>query len=119
MGGAAYNFIVMSKLLSWTPPIFQSEELVILVEEMYCAKRLPSQQEVLALLRLAFRDIPDNIELIISQFNPYVFVDGTLLWLEEYRYHVGNYVVEFAASVHAVKVGKSCVVALFSHKGSC
>ena len=107
-----------AELLSWTPPVFRSEELVILVEEMYCTKRLPSQQEVLALLRLAFPEIPDNVELIISQLDPFVFADGTLLWLEEHRYQIGDYRVIFVAGVREVKAGKFCVVVLDSGKGS-
>src|SRR5689334_17014243 len=108
-----------AELLSWTPPVFGYEELVILVEEMYCTKRLPSQQEILVLLRLAFPKLPDNVELIISQFSPFIFADGTLLWLEEHRYQVGNYEVIFVADVHEVREGKICVVALDSGKRSC
>lgn len=108
-----------AELLSWTPPVFRSDDLVILVEEMYCTQRLPSQQEFLALLRLAFRDIPDNVELIISQYNPFVFADGMLLWLDEHRYQVGDYMVLFVAGVHKGQAAKVSVVALENGRGSC
>ena len=108
-----------AELLSWTPPVFGTVELVILVEEMYSTKRLPSQQEILVLLRLAFPKLPDNVELIISQFSPFIFADGMLLWLEEHRYQVGDYEVIFVAAVHKVREGKFCIVALDSDKGNC
>ena len=108
-----------AELLSWTPPAFGYEELVILVEEMYSTKRLPSQQEILVLLRPAFPKLPDNVELIISQFSPFIFTDGTLLWLEEHRHQVGDYEVIFVAGVHEMREGKFCVVTLDSGKRSC
>ena len=103
-----------AELLTWTPPVFRSDDLVTLVEELYHTKRQPSRQEILSLLRLAFSTLPDDAELIISQDDPFILDDETIVSLEEHRYQVGDYMVLFVAGVHKVYV-----VALDKGMGNC
>ena len=108
-----------AELLSWGPPVIRSADMVAMVDEIYQEKRTASQQEILSLLRLAFPNLPDDAELIISQLDPFIFADDTILWLEKHRYQVGDYKVIFTAGVREVKTGKFGVVAMENSKGSC
>jgi hypothetical protein len=93
--------------------------MVHMVDELLHKKRLSDQQEMMGLFRLAFPEIPDDAELVISQSSPFMFADGTVLWLEEHRYHVDDYMVEFVTCVHEVQAGKVSVVALDKGMDSC
>ena len=108
-----------AELLSWTAPVNREREMVNMVDEIVHKKRLSGRQEVMTLLRLAFPEIPEDAELVISQSSPFLFADGTILWLEEHRYRVDDYMVQFVAGVHEVKAGKFSVVALDNGLGSC
>ena len=108
-----------AELISWTLPVVRSTELTTIVAEIFHKKRYCGQRETLRLLRLAFSEIPDNAELIISQSSPFLFADGFVLWLVEHCYHVDDYQVEFVAGVREVGMSKFCVVALECGGGSC
>jgi len=108
-----------AELLSWTPPVNRDGAMVKMVDAIFHNRRLSGHPEILSMLRLAFPEIPDDAELVISQASPFLFADGTILWLEEHRYQVDDYLVQFVAGVREMKAGKFCVVALDSGKGSC
>jgi hypothetical protein len=108
-----------AELLSWPPSEPQHARLAKLVDEIFHEKSPFNQDKIIRLFRLAFPDLPDDAELVISQSSPFLFADGSMVWLEAYRYSIGEYLVEFVAGVHQVKAGKYCVVALDSGAGSC
>lgn len=108
-----------AELLNWAPPGDQDSEIAIIVDEMFHNKSPSGQDKVMKLLRLAFPNIPDDADLVISQSSPFLFADGSMVWLEGYRYPINDYVVEFVAGVHEAKSGKFCVVVLDNGGGSC
>ena len=104
-----------AEVLNWLPPMAGNQGAVKICDE----KKLYRRQDILEMLRLAFSDIPDDAELVISQSSPFFFADGAIVWLQLYRYPVDDYVVEFVASTHKVPGGKYCVVALDNGMGGC
>lgn len=108
-----------AELLNWLPPMQRNREIPKLGDELLRQKKLHSKQEIIAMLRLAFPNIPDDAELVISQSSPFLFADGAMLWLQLYQYSIDDYVVEFVAGIHEVKPGKLCVVALDNGMGEC
>jgi hypothetical protein len=108
-----------AELLSWIPPVQRNWEIVKMGDEPLRQKKLYDKQEIMAMLRLAFPDIPDHAELVISQSSPFLFADGAILWLQLYQYPIDDYIVEFVAGIHEVKGGKFCVVALDNGQGEC
>ena len=108
-----------AELLNWSPSEDQATEIAALVDEMFHKKSQCGQDKIMKVLRLAFPDLPDDAELVISQSSPFLIADGSMVWLEGYRYLIDKYVVEFVAGVHKVKTGKFCVVALDNGGGSC
>ena len=108
-----------AELLNWTPPADQDAELAGIVDEMFHKKSQCGQDKIVKVLRLAFPDLPDDAELVLSQSSPFLFADGSMVWLEGYRYPIDEYNVEFVAGVRHMKSGKYCVVALDNGGGSC
>jgi hypothetical protein len=108
-----------AELLSWAPSVHHHIGIARMVEEIFHKERLVGPDEMIRLLRLAFPDLPDDAELIISQSSPFLFADGSMVWLEAYSYEVDEYVVEFVAGIHQLKTGKFFVVALDNGGGNC
>ena len=108
-----------AELLSWTPSGGRNPAVAKVDDEILNRKKLSRKQEILAILRLAFPDIPEDAELVISQSSPFLFADGAVLWLQLYRYTLNDYIVEFVAGIHEAKAGKFCVVALDNGMGEC
>ena len=108
-----------AELLNWASPGDQAAEIAKLVDEMFHKTSPCDQDKIMKLLRMAFPDLPEDAELVISQSSPFLFADGSMVWLEGYRYPIDEYIVEFVAGVRQMKSGKFCVVALDSGGGSC
>lgn len=108
-----------AELLNWTPTADRDRQIDKMVNTALHQEKLFCPSEIMRLFQLAFPEIPDDAELIISQSSPFLFADGSMLWLEAYRYPVDDYVVEFVAGIHEVRAGKFCVVALDNGMGNC
>jgi hypothetical protein len=109
-----------AELLLWLPPARRHHKKFVKMNDgLLQERKLCGQREIMEMLRLAFPDIPDDAELVISQSSPFLFADGAMLWLELYRYPVDDYVVEFVAGIHKTDGGRFYVIALDNGLGGC